>query len=159
MRSSLIVLAIVLATLRVVQAAFARLVRGASLAPIARRRGSATGAVELRLVEDIALRSGAAEPGRRRAGQGAASGDRSSGRFVEWRYYGFRSRGPEADASVAEPREDVASSPAIGSVVTTLPDGCVNTVVDGCVYYHCGSVWYQRQYTGSNVTWVVVRAP
>jgi hypothetical protein len=158
MRSSLIVLAIVLATLRVVQAAFARLVRGASLAPTARRRGSPVGAVELRLVEGVALRSGAAEPGRRRAGKGAP-GDRSSACFAEWRYYGFSSRGPETDASVAETTEIVASSPAIGSVVTILPDDCVNTVVDGCVYYHCGSVWYQRQYTGSNVTWVVVRAP
>jgi hypothetical protein len=160
MRSSLILLAIVLATLRLVQAALGRRVRSASLVPTARRRGSEVGAVELRLVEGVVLQSGTAEPGRRRAGRKAAGpGDRTSGRFAEWRYYGFSGRAPEADASVAEPTDIVAGSPAIGSVVTTLPDDCVNSVVDGRVYYQCGSVWYQRQYTGSNVTYVVVRAP
>ena len=68
-------------------------------------------------------------------------------------------RTADADASDAEPSQVVASSPEVGSVVSILPDGCVTRVVNGCVYRQCGSVWYQRQYTGSDVTYVVVHAP
>lgn len=130
MRSSLIVLAVILATLRVVQVLL------------------------------MAARGERAEVGRKRGAKStAAGGDRRSSRFTEWRYYGFRNHPTDADASVAEPSEDVASSPEVGSVVSILPDGCVTRVVNGCVYRQCGSVWYQRQYTGSDVTYVVVRAP
>jgi hypothetical protein len=161
MRSSLIVLAVVLATMRVVQAALARHMRRASLVPAVRRRGSAAvGVSELSLADGVTVRSGTAEAGRRRGGRGAAAaGDRAPSRFTEWRYYGFSNHPAEADASAAEPSEVVATSPEVGSVVSLLPDGCVTTVVNGCVYRQCGSVWYQRQYTGSDVTYVVVRAP
>jgi len=130
MRSSLIVLAVILATLRVVQVVL------------------------------MAARGERAEVGRKRSGKSrAAGGDRRSSRFTEWRYYGFSNHPTDADASVAEPSAVVASSPEVGSVVSILPDGCVTTVVNGRVYRQCGSVWYQRQYTGSDVTYVVVRAP
>jgi hypothetical protein len=130
MRSSLIVLAVILATLRVVQVVL------------------------------MAARGERAEVGRKRSGKSrAAGGDRRSSRFTEWRYYGFSNHSTDADASVAEPSEVVASSPEVGSVVSILPDGCVTTVVNGRVYRQCGSVWYQRQYAGSDVTYVVVRAP
>jgi hypothetical protein len=79
--------------------------------------------------------------------------------MAEWRYYGFSSRMLETDGSTAEPADVVAHSPAVGSVVSILPDGCVTTVVNGRVYRRCGSVWYQRQSTGSDVTYVVVPAP
>ena len=32
-------------------------------------------------------------------------------------------------------------------------------VVGGVTYYQCGSTWYQRSYTGGNVTYIVVTAP
>ncbi len=157
MRSSLIVLAIVLATLRALEAALGRawrMVRGPAL-----RRGVAA-ASEVRLGIGVAARSRRPEAGRRRGVRGAAAdGDRRSSGFTEWRYYGFSNHAAEAEAPAAEPSEVVASSPAVGSVVTILPDDCITTVVNGCVYRQCGSVWYQRQYTGSNVTYVVVRAP
>jgi hypothetical protein len=161
MRSSLIVLAIVLASLRVVQAAFTRRMRGATLGPLARRRRPIVLEVsELSLAEGVAFRRGTAEAGRKRADGGdAAPEGRASGRFAEWRYYGFSSRGPAADVSAAEPPEVVANSPGIGSVGTILPHDCVTTVVNGCVYHQCGRVWYQRQDSGSNVTYVVVPAP
>jgi hypothetical protein len=164
MRSSLIVLAVVLATLRAFEA-FARRMRRASLVPVARRRGSAVfGASELSLAVGEAVRRGTAETGRKRGGKGAAAGDRTPNRYTEWRYYGFSSHAAEVDASieapkVEAPREIVASSPAVGSVVTILPDDCITTVVNGSVYRQCGSVWYQRQYTGSDVRYVVVPAP
>lgn len=130
MRSSLIVLAVILATLRVVQVVL------------------------------MAARSERAEVGRKRSGKStAAGGDRRSSQLTEWRYYGFSNHPADADASDAEPSQVVASSPEVGSVVSILPDGCVTRVVNGCVYRQCGSVWYQRQYTGSDVTYVVVHAP
>lgn len=131
MRSSLIVLAIVLAMLRLVRMAAARRVRGAVLVP--------------------------ARPRVRLAAAGA--GERAASRFTAWRYYGFSSHAPEAEGSSAGTTQVVASSPAVGSVVSILPDDCVTTVVNGHVYCRCGSVWYQRQNTGSDVTYVVVPAP
>lgn len=118
MRSSLIVLALVLATLRVVEEWLSRRVRGLAVPQAGRPR-----------------------------------------RFTEWRYYGFSSHIAETDASDAESPEVVASSPAVGSVVSILPDDCITTVVNGRVYRQCGSVWYQRQYNGSKVMYVVVPAP
>jgi len=160
MRASLILLAVMLATLRVVEAAFGRRVRRVSLVPADRRRSSAAiGVSELSLPDNPSVRGRAAEAGRQRAGKSAEeAGDRPASRFAEWRYYGFSNHAAEADASVETP-DVVASSPAVGSVVTILPDDCITTVVNGCVYRQCGSVWYQRQSTGSNVTYVVVPAP
>jgi len=161
MRSSLIVLAVVLATLRLIEASLARRVRRASIVPVWRRRTSAGLEVSaLRLKEGPAFRGTSAGGARKREGRDVeAGGDRESSRFAEWRYYGFSHHASEADASVAENHEIVASSPAVGSVVTILPDDCVTTVVNGCVYRQSGSVWYRRQYSGSSDTWVVVRAP
>jgi hypothetical protein len=160
MRPSLIVLAIVLATLRVVQAALAHRVGGVlTVAAGRRRRFPDVGVSELSFPDGPARRPGRAEPGRKGADGAAARGDRRSDRFAEWRYYGFNGRGTEAEATDLEAPEVVASSPAVGSVVTILPDDCVTTVVNGHVYRQCGSVWYQRQDTGSKVTYVVVPAP
>ena len=161
MRSSLIVLAVVLATLRFIEASLARRVRRASIVPVRSRRWSAGLEVSaLSLKEGPAFPGKSAEGARKREGRDAeAGGDRESSRFAEWRYYGFSNHPSEADASVAADPEIVASSPAVGSVVTILPDDCVTAVVNGRVYRQRGSVWYQRQYTGSSDTWVVVHAP
>jgi hypothetical protein len=111
-------------------------------------------------VEGLADRSGTAGAGRVGGGRNtAAIGDRASSRFAEWRYYGFSGHIAEADDADVESPDVVASSPSVGSVVSILPDDCVTTVVNGRVYRQCGSVWYQRQYTGSKVTYVVVPAP
>jgi hypothetical protein len=158
MRPSLIVLAIVLATLRLIQAVLAHRVGGALGVGVQRqRRVVPFGVSELSLPEGPADGRGAAESGRNGADGGAARGDRRTRRFAEWRYYGFSGRSTEA--SDREASEGVASSPAVGSIVTILPDDCVTTVVNGHVYRQCGSVWYQRQDTGSKVTYVVVPAP
>ena len=161
MRLSLIVLAIVLATLRVVQEALARRGRSVAFLPLTPRRlFAARSASELRLADGLPAGDGAAQGGRvRRSRESASNGARPTRRFAEWRYYGFRSHIAEADVSGGESQEDVARSPAVGSVVSILPDDCVTTVVNGRVYRQCGRVWYQPQYTGSKVTYVVVPAP
>lgn len=47
----------------------------------------------------------------------------------------------------------------IGSIVYSLPPSCATVVVNGLAYQQCGSTWYQPQYAGSQVTYVVVNPP
>jgi hypothetical protein len=44
---------------------------------------------------------------------------------------------------------------AIGSRAYALPPNCVGATYGG-YYYQCGSVWYQPQYEGATVSYVVV---
>jgi hypothetical protein len=53
----------------------------------------------------------------------------------------------------------VATAAVVGSTVRTLPPQCSSVVVNGIAYQQCGSAWYQPQYAGSNVTYVVVNPP
>ncbi len=48
---------------------------------------------------------------------------------------------------------------AIGSVAYALPSGCSSTVVNGVIYQQCGSTWYQPQYAGNSMSYVVVARP
>jgi hypothetical protein len=48
---------------------------------------------------------------------------------------------------------------AIGSVVRTLPPSCSTMNVGNAIYQQCGSTWYQPQYAGTQVTYVVVNPP
>jgi hypothetical protein len=48
---------------------------------------------------------------------------------------------------------------AIGSMVYSLPPSCTVTVVNGVSYQHCGSVWYEPQFVGTQVSYVVVSPP
>ena len=48
---------------------------------------------------------------------------------------------------------------AIGSMTRTLPPSCAMTVVNGITSQNCGGTWYQPQYAGSQVTYVVVTPP
>jgi len=47
----------------------------------------------------------------------------------------------------------------VGSIVNTLPSGCTTIINGGIAYQQCGSVWYQPQYAGNNVTYVVIQQP
>jgi len=51
------------------------------------------------------------------------------------------------------------TSAVIGSVVYSVPPSCVTVARNGMDYYQCGSAWYQPQYSGSSVTYVVVDEP
>lgn len=44
----------------------------------------------------------------------------------------------------------------IGSMTPTLPPACTVVLVNGLSYQQCGSTWYQPQYVGSSVQYVVV---
>jgi hypothetical protein len=48
----------------------------------------------------------------------------------------------------------------VGSMVHSVPaTGCQTVVVNGLGYTQCGSTWYQPQYAGTQVTYVVVNPP
>jgi hypothetical protein len=48
---------------------------------------------------------------------------------------------------------------AIGSVVYAVPPSCVTSVVNGMTYQQCGGTWYEPQYVGTTVQYVVVNPP
>jgi len=61
-------------------------------------------------------------------------------------------------AGVAVGTAAVITAAAIGSVAHSLPPSCVGYNY-GAYYYQCGNVWYQPQYVGTTVTYVVVNEP
>ena len=81
------------------------------------------------------------------------------------RYYGgYRGYGgygygaPVARAAAYGVAAGVTAA-AIGSVAYSLPSGCSSLYYSGLGYYNCGGVYYQPQYSGTNVTYVVVQNP
>ncbi|SNS30642.1 DUF6515 family protein [Sphingopyxis indica] len=47
----------------------------------------------------------------------------------------------------------------VGSIVNSVPPSCSTVVVNGISYSQCGNTWYQPQYVGSSVQYVVVNPP
>jgi hypothetical protein len=52
-----------------------------------------------------------------------------------------------------------ASASSSTTYVATLPCTAAAVVVNGISYYNCSSAWYQRGYSGSQVTYIAVAAP
>lgn len=53
-----------------------------------------------------------------------------------------------------------ASAPApVGTVVMVLPANCVAVIVNNVSYDQCGSTWYQPQYAGTTIQYIVVTPP
>jgi UDP-3-O-[3-hydroxymyristoyl] glucosamine N-acyltransferase len=53
----------------------------------------------------------------------------------------------------------VTTAAVVGSAVNSLPPSCQAVSVNGFTYQQCGSTWYQPQFAGSNVTYIVVNPP
>ena len=53
----------------------------------------------------------------------------------------------------------VTTAAVVGSVVHALPPSCEAVSINGFTYQHCGSTWYQPQFSGPAVTYVVVNPP
>ena len=72
-------------------------------------------------------------------------------------YYGpnYHS-GPSVAGVVAA---TVVTAAVVGSVVRTLPPSCSTVYANGFAYQNCGGTYYQPQYQGSNVTYIVVNQP
>jgi multidrug resistance efflux pump len=56
----------------------------------------------------------------------------------------------QAQAAAARP----AGAPAVGTVVSTLPAGCVSAPKDGVEYQNCGGVYYRAAFQGNNLVYV-----
>jgi hypothetical protein len=50
---------------------------------------------------------------------------------------------------------------AIGSMITaaSLPPSCSMVNINGITYQQCGSTWYQPQYAGTQVNYIIVNPP
>src|SRR5215831_14864052 len=80
---------------------------------------------------------------------------------VDHHYGGWgygRCYNPVATAAAATAAA-VTTAAVVGSVVHTLPPSCEAVSINGFTYQHCGSTWYQPQFSGSAVTYVVVNPP
>ncbi|WP_321792687.1 hypothetical protein [Caballeronia sp. J97] len=53
----------------------------------------------------------------------------------------------------------VATAAVVGSIVRSLPPSCSAVNINGAVYQQCGSAWYEPQYSGTTVQYVVVNPP
>lgn len=51
------------------------------------------------------------------------------------------------------------TSAVIGSMTRTLPPACVPVQIGAVLYQQCGTSWYQPQYVGTTVQYMVVAAP
>lgn len=60
---------------------------------------------------------------------------------------------------VARTAAAVTTAAVIGSMVYSLPSSCQEISVNGLTYQQCGSTWYQPQFSGSSVTYIVVNPP
>jgi hypothetical protein len=61
---------------------------------------------------------------------------------------------------VAEPAAPAAPSGLpVGTAVAALPGGCTSLTVNGLTYYQCNGVYYQPQYSGGNLVYVVTAPP
>ncbi len=53
----------------------------------------------------------------------------------------------------------LATGLVIGTIVNSTPSGCTTVIRNGISYSQCGTTWYQPQYSGNNVTYIIVAAP
>jgi hypothetical protein len=53
----------------------------------------------------------------------------------------------------------VVTAAVVGSIVHSVPPSCSAVIVNGLSYQHCGSTWYQPQFSGSTTTYIVVNPP
>ena len=66
-----------------------------------------------------------------------------------------------AAARAAQPSTTVVvqQGPAVGTTVSSLPDGCQLMTVNGKTYYQCGSTWYKPTFGSDGVAYKVVNVP
>jgi hypothetical protein len=74
------------------------------------------------------------------------------------RYGGGYYNNPVATAA-AVTAAAVVTAAVVGSIVHSLPPSCSSTQINNVVYQQCGSTWYQPQYSGSSVQYIVINPP
>ena len=73
-------------------------------------------------------------------------------------YYGgcCYNNGPSVAGVIAA---SVATAVVVGAMVASLPPSCTTIIANGITYQNCGGTYYQPQYSGGNVQYVVVVRP
>jgi hypothetical protein len=61
--------------------------------------------------------------------------------------------GQKPPAQTAAPA--AAGTPAVGSIVKTLPAGCTQEAKGGVEYQRCGNVYYRAAFQGNSLVYVV----
>jgi hypothetical protein len=74
-------------------------------------------------------------------------------------YYGGGCCYHPVAAAAAVTAAAVATAAVVGSIVNSVPPSCSSVVVNGLAYQHCGSTWYQPQFSGTTTNYIVVNAP
>ena len=58
-------------------------------------------------------------------------------------------------AAAAAAAQQAAAGLPVGTMVPSLPPGCVSTVIGGVNYFQCGSVYYRAGFQGNSIVYVV----
>ena len=53
----------------------------------------------------------------------------------------------------------IVTSAVVGSIVYSVPPSCIPVQRGNVIYQQCGSTWYQPQYAGSTVQYIVITPP
>ena len=87
--------------------------------------------------------------------------DRDVDVHVHGGYHGccYHSVGTAVATAAAVTATAVVTAAVVGSIVHTVPPSCTAVVVNGITYQQCGSAWYQPQYSGTTVQYIVVNPP
>jgi hypothetical protein len=64
-----------------------------------------------------------------------------------------------AQQQAAVAQQQAAGTPAIGSTVQALPEGCTPLQKGGVEYQQCGNVYFRAAFQGNNLVYVVSPAP
>lgn len=76
-------------------------------------------------------------------------------------HYGYDDHYHPVATAAAVTATVAVTSAVVGSILhaNQLPPSCVQVMRGNVAYMQCGTVWYQPQYQGSDVTYVVVNQP
>lgn len=76
-------------------------------------------------------------------------------------HYGYDDHYHPIATAAAVTATVAVTSAVVGAIIrpAQLPSSCVQVIRFDVTYMQCGSTWYQPQYQGSDITYVVVNAP
>lgn len=73
--------------------------------------------------------------------------------------WGAAAVGAAAGYAAATSWDSIDDYYGVGDVVYVLPSECSVSVVNGITYQRCGSTWYEPQFVGDQVSYIVVSPP
>ncbi len=77
----------------------------------------------------------------------------------DYNHHGYHDDWDDHWHPVATVAAVAVTAAVIGSIVNSVPPSCSTVIVNGISYSQCGSTWYQPQYAGTTVQYIVVNPP